>query len=127
MEDLTKTGRTSLSQGEFLRRWQSKTPPDPQAIKMYVEGTRDRILRNKGRGLGDGEGTYMLVEKCDRSDVAQIVKTRLESIVNDLRTLSQICSETGFAVPQEGIDIINEIVASMGRTDIDLELRDSRA
>lgn len=122
VRQLNETGHTQLSNSVFIEKWCSVGRPDASTIHAYVESTRDKILSRKGRGLGDQQGTYMLVEKCERSQVAQIVQMRLESIVADLKTIKQICNETHFVVPNEGIQIINELVNSLASTETSLDI-----
>lgn len=113
VQELNTSGHTQLTTSIFLDKWQSSSAPDSRTIKSFTESTRDRLNRNRGRGLGDDMGTYMLVSKCDRTQVAQIVQVRLESIVNDLKTIKKICDETHFVVPKKGVQIISDLINSL--------------
>lgn len=119
---LLADGHTQLTPSVFVENWQADAKPDIRTVRAYVESTRDKIIRKNGRGLGDGDGTYMLVDKCDRTQVAEIVKTRLESIVNDLKTIRSICTETGFVVPNRGIEIIVGIIRQLGSSELDIDV-----
>ena len=119
---LNETGHTQLSKSVFIDEWRSVGNPDASTIRAYVKSTQDKILARNGRGLGDQQGTYMLVEKCERSQVAQIVQTRLESIVADLKTIKQICNETHFVVPKDGVQIISDLVNSLASTETMLDI-----
>lgn len=122
VKELETEGHTQLTPSAFLERWNSIGEPNTQTIKAYTERTRDKLLKRSGRGLGDSKGTYMLVGKCDHGQVASIVKTRLESIVSDLKTLKKICDETGFVIPQSGVKIIVDIIRSLGASEQNLDL-----
>jgi len=111
---LDRDGCTKLSPFAFIEKWHSIGEPDSKTIKAYTEKTRDQLIKKGGRGLGDGKGTYMKPEKCDRKQVALIIKTRLESIVSDLKAIKQICDETHFVIPNEGISMITKLIRSLG-------------
>lgn len=119
---LLTTGHTTLTPSAFIEQWQSIGEPDAHTIRAYTESTRDRILKKKGRGLGDSRGTYMLVEKCSRNDAAQIIKTRLESIVADLKVIKEICDETHFVIPSKGVETIVDLIKSLRDSNNILEL-----
>lgn len=124
VKEAMSTGRTTLTKATFYQRAVHPEKLDDSAIKAYVESTRDKLLKKKVLGLGDGNGTYVSPEKCDRTEVAAMVKTRLESIVADLKTIKQICVQTGFIVPSSGVRIICQLIESLNdRTDvIDVEV-----
>ena len=113
VKQLDTSGHTHLTTSTFYDQWHSIGKPDPHTVKAYTEKTRDQLIKKGGRGLGDGAGTYMKVEACKRTEVAQIVETRLESIVGDLKTIKQICDETHFVVPEEGVKIIVDLIKSL--------------
>lgn len=117
VRQLNETGHTQLSKSVYIEKWHSIGSPDASTIHAYVESTRDKILKSKGRGLGDQQGTYMLVEKCERTDIARIVSTRLESINNDLLALKQICNESHFCVSEKGIETLFKSVKALGDID----------
>ncbi len=119
VKEALRTGRTTLTKATFYQRAAHPEKLDDSAIRAYVESTRDKLLKKNVLGLGDGNGTYVSPDKCDRMEVAAIVKTRLESIVADLKTIKQICSQTGFIVPKSGVKIICELIESLNdETDV---------
>jgi len=119
VKEAMSTGRTTLTKATFYQRAAHPEKLDDSAIRAYMESTRDQLLKKKVLGLGDGNGTYVSPEKCDRQEVAAIVKTRLESIVADLKTIKQICGQTGFIVPKSGVKIICELIESLNdNTDV---------
>lgn len=119
VKEAMRTGRTTLTKATFYQRAAHPERLDDSAIRAYVESTRDKLLRKNVLGLGDGNGTYVSPDKCDRMEIAAIVKTRLESIVADLKTIKQICAQTGFIVPRSGVKIICELIESLNdQTDV---------
>jgi hypothetical protein len=112
--ELAEHGSTRLSSEAFYEQWGEHVKPRSRDVRAFVERTRDELLRNGAVGLGDGSGTYVVPEKCMRTDVAKAVQARLESIVNDLRSLSDICQRTGFAVPEAGVTILSSLVKELG-------------
>lgn len=123
-DEAVKTGRTTLTRATFYERSKHPEKLSGNVVSAYVEHTRDRLLKRKVLGLGDGNGTYVSPQKCERQEVAKMVKIRLESIVSDLKTIKQICSETGFIVPRSGVEVICELINSLNdNTDtIDLSI-----
>lgn len=119
VQEAMKDGRTTLTKATFYQRAAHPEKLDDSAIRAYVESTRDKLLKKNVLGLGDGNGTYVSPDRCDRKEVAAIVKTRLESIVADLKTIKQICSQTGFIVPRSGVKIICKLIESLNdETDV---------
>lgn len=106
-------GRTELNIATFYERSKHPDRITPELASAYVEHTRGKLLKKNVLGLGDGNGTYVLPERCDSEDVSKIVETRLRSIVADLRAIRRICDETGFVIPSEGVEIIRSVAASL--------------
>lgn len=108
-----RSGRTTLTKATFYERSAHPERLTNELVRAYTESTRDALLNRKILGLGDGNGTYVSPEKCDRQEVAKMVKTRLESIVADLKTIKQICKDTGFIVPRQGTELICKLINSL--------------
>lgn len=106
--DAEKNGITKLSPTVFHERWRMYGfHPNKDTIKGYVESTRDRLLNKNILGIGDGEGTYVNPVKCDRDTISQVVETRLESIYADISSLSKICRDAKFSIPEQGITALH--------------------
>lgn len=113
VNELEQTGKTRLSPQRFIEKWQLERAPCANTVKAYIESTRDKLLHMDGRGIGDGEGTYVLPSKCDRKQIAAVVSVRLRSIAADLESLCRLCSENSFKVPPEGIEILERAVKGL--------------
>lgn len=112
--EILKDGRTRLSSGRFYEEWSISGRPKPCDIAAYKSRTKDRIITKYGGvGLGDGSGTYVVPSVCERSETAKAIKSRLESIVRDLKSIQSICKETRFAVPQSGIAVIRSLLSQL--------------
>ena len=111
--ELEQTGKTRLSPQRFIEKWRLLRAPSAATVKAYVESTRDKLLHMDGRGIGDGDGTYVLPSKCDRQQIAAVVSIRLRSIAADLNSLCRLCSENSFKVPPEGIEILEKAVKGL--------------
>lgn len=117
VSDLRTNGHTKLTASEFVEQWRALGPPNKDTIKAYVESTRDKLLKSGGRGLGDGDGTYMLPPACSRKNIEQIVQTRINSIYRDIGELAKICKDADFYVPREGLRLLHEAVDGLGDDD----------
>ena len=113
LSELDTDGRTTLTPARFYEEWALPVNPDKLAVRSYVESTRDRAIRKKAVGLGDTMGTYILAEKCERTDVADAVSNRLRRINADLRKLHDLCIATGYAVPRSATEILHESVRAL--------------
>lgn len=110
-------GRVTLTRSTFYERAKQPDKLTPDVVSAYVEHTRDKLLRKRVLGLGDGSGTYVSPEKCDRNEVAKMVEARLKSIVSDLKAIKDICLETGFVIPRDGVEIIRDIALQLTTSD----------
>ncbi len=125
IDELTRTGITTINRATFYEHSENPARLDKKTIAAFYNSSTNEALRKGAYGLGDGSGTYIMPRKLDRQTTAQVVKTRIESIVRDIKSLKQICDEAKFIIPQNGVDIIIGLVKSLndntGVIDIDVE------
>jgi hypothetical protein len=115
LQDAESCGRTTLTRATFYEHAKHPNRITTDMAQAYAEYTKVKLRKMNALGLGDGNGTYVMPERCEKRDVAKIVETRLKSIVADLKAIREICEKTGFVIPSEGVEIIRRVASSLCR------------
>lgn len=108
-----RTGKSCVTRARFYEESENPARLPRSAVDAFTERTRDGLIKKGLRGIGDGKGTYILPSKCERSKVADMVKTKLQSIETDLKSLKDICNETKFVVPHVGVLRLHKLIDSL--------------
>ena len=111
LQEAESYGRATLTRATFYERAKHPDRITTDMAQAYAEYTKVKLRKRNALGLGDGNGTYVMPERCEKRDVAKIVETRLKSIVADLKAIREICEKTGFVIPAEGVEIIRTVAS----------------
>lgn len=96
--ELEETGRTRISPMAFNERWGIERRPDPKVMRGCVERTRDRALNRGAASTGTGDGDYMMLSVASQDEVELIVRTRLQSMHDDMLGLAEILRDARLAL-----------------------------
>lgn len=113
VEDFTTSGTTVCSVDEFNRQWSYRKPMKLDTAKAYVESTRDRLLRSGAVGVGDGVGTYIDPKNTDNEKIQKAVRTRIYSLISDVKKLHALCEEVGCRPENDLISYLRREILSL--------------
>lgn len=112
IEELEETGRTRIGVGEYLERWSLPEAPDNNALRGYVERTRDKALHRDAASTGDGNNDYLFPGVATRDELASIIENKLQSMHNDAMSLKSLLRGAGLAlVPSQTAQLREDLDA----------------
>lgn len=124
VDDYTAKGTTVCSVEEFNRQWAYRKPMKLDTAKAYVESTRDRLLRSGAVGIGDGAGTYIDPKNTDNEKIREAVRTRVFSLISDVKKLHALCDEVGYKPENDLVSYLRREILSLLA---DLETKEAAA